>query len=401
MDSKNDLYNFLHCKVVSFTIIFIILISYCYIDFLSPFNKFINNFSFIIGAAYVFLYIISGKYTKYSKALFLFFFVLLLSTLLGKYTDLYEFFKIYLKVLGLSLYIEHGIIYYNKNTISVLYSVLWILVFINFLTICLYPNGMYRTDRYANNWFFMYDNTHIMWYFSAILVSYINNATNKNNKISTIILYVIITYCVFYCKSTNSMIAYIVFIFYYLLKKILNKLKHLNYNNYLKSYIVFNALFVFVRIQYAFSWFVVNVLGKKLTFTGRTIIWDKTINLIIQKPLLGYGYETPRVFVEKMNNIFYGHAHNTLLDICYKGGVVLLLVFLYILYVIGKNIKKCTDKKIADFISVVLLCCFMMMIFEAREEKIGLYIILTLSSCANIYNTLTSSNKKEGENSYE
>ena len=40
---------------------------------------------------------------------------------------------------------------------------------------------------------------------------------------------------------------------------------------------------------------------------------------------------------------------------------------------------------IANIVSIILLCLMVMMIFEARQDKIGLYIIFTLASCINCY----------------
>lgn len=396
MDLRNNLFQFLHNKIVSFVIIFITLISYCYIDFLSPFDTIFHGLSLALGILYMFLYVISGKYTKFSKALLLFYIIGLVSTLLGTYSNISSYFQVYTRLIGFSLYLEHGFIYYTKNTIKPLNTILWLFVFINFLTICLYPEGMYITERYSNNWFFMYDNTHIMWYFSAVLVSFINNKFIRKKQIKTSILYIIIVFCIIYCRSVNSMIAFGIFVLYLLFKKTISKIKWLNYSTYLKSFVTFNILFVFARIQYAFSWFIVDILGKKLTFTGRTIIWDKVIELIKDSPLLGYGYESTSIFISKMNNIYYTHAHNTLLDICYKGGILLMITFLYILFLIGKSIKECSNKALANFVSVILFCCMIMMIFEAREEKIGLYIIITIASCINCFTFKNSEQFIEG-----
>ena len=50
-----------------------------------------------------------------------------------------------------------------------------------------------------------------------------------------------------------------------------------------------------------------------------------------------------------------------------------------------KKLTKNKENEIVKIISYVLLCVFVMMNFEARQEKIGLYIILLFCYYSNIF----------------
>ena len=82
-------------------------------------------------------------------------------------------------------------------------------------------------------------------------------------------------------------------------------------------------------IAVGFSDLFINILGKDVTFTGRTIIWSDTINFIKNNYLFGFGLEPSYLRVIKMNDISALNSHNMILEIIYNGGFVLFLVFLY------------------------------------------------------------------------
>lgn len=82
------------------------------------------------------------------------------------------------------------------------------------------------------------------------------------------------------------------------------------------------------------EYIVVDKLGKDLTFTGRTYIWESVIGMIQQRPLLGYGYtafwqglEGPSVAVVSAVDWAVPHSHNGYLDLCLDLGIVGLTLF--------------------------------------------------------------------------
>ena len=79
---------------------------------------------------------------------------------------------------------------------------------------------------------------------------------------------------------------------------------------------------------------VFSVLGKDITFTGRTNIWMAVLDMIWQRPWLGYGFsgfwlgwEGPSASVCQMAGWPVPHAHNGLLDIWLTLGIWGLALF--------------------------------------------------------------------------
>ena len=378
--NKIFLMDFLYSRVVSFLVLFIICLSTFSLTPLPIFSEIINKITLVVCFGVFFIYLLNGKYSKFSILLMLFWVLLFLSSYLGEYSSIKLAFTSYYKFMAIVFYLDYGLNHYCEKVISSLYYVLYLLIVINFYTLIKYPNGWYSSSNYANNWFFDYDNLHIFMYFPAILIMYVRNyIKDKKISIGNATLMLMITYGVYYCFSANTVVAYTLFLVYLFFKKFFDSYEILNSKTYFIIYLVIFFAFVLFRVQDLFAWLIVGILGKSLTFTNRTIIWDKIISFIKTYPLLGYGREPTDIVTYKLGKSTYTHAHNTILDVTYKGGILSLVVFISLLNIVVKKLYEYKNYSITKLVSFILFCAFIMMNFEARQEKIGLYIILIVS----------------------
>lgn len=91
-----------------------------------------------------------------------------------------------------------------------------------------------------------------------------------------------------------------------------------------------NVLIVFFRVQESFEVFLRETLDRDANLTGRTDIWDVAIQTIYERPFFGHGQSANGgSFVELWDQVW--PAHNSFLQILHEGGIVLILIFLYIL----------------------------------------------------------------------
>jgi O-antigen ligase len=124
-----------------------------------------------------------------------------------------------------------------------------------------------------------------------------------------------------------------------LLAMIFFRIKHLGVRILLGMGMLFSLAYLFVAI---FN--LMNVATKlwgedAQSLNGRTGLWSYTIPLILQKPLLGYGYYSSR-FV--LINEFYwaGHSHNSFLEVALSTGLVgLALVAVFTIYFFYSLVK--------------------------------------------------------------
>lgn len=103
--------------------------------------------------------------------------------------------------------------------------------------------------------------------------------------------------------------------------------------------------------------FIVDVLKKDVTFTGRINIWSGVWEMVKQKPLLGHGMmDNPQMlFYDSEFNQNYVHAHNGFLQTWYEAGAVSLIAILGMFVFTGIKCRENHDKKIIGIFNLVLL----------------------------------------------
>ena len=252
---KDILFN----KITIFFVNFMVLLSYCYLDFNSTINSIINCTCIILFILFFILYIIRLKFSKFIIAFFIYCALLLMSSILGKDSNITSFFVSYYRIILLVIYTDWCIDVRGKEILLPMSISLFILTLINFMTIILYPNGLYISNPYTNNWFFRYDNTHIFMYLPAIYTTYLlYKCDEKKYKKLFYILISIVTFCVFYCFSATTVAAYFIFLMYLIFRKKINKIVLFNCKTYFFVY-----LFIFTKIwslrasqkyQFNFHW---------------------------------------------------------------------------------------------------------------------------------------------------
>ncbi|GAB4470253.1 MAG: polysaccharide biosynthesis protein HfsI [Elainellaceae cyanobacterium] len=139
---------------------------------------------------------------------------------------------------------------------------------------------------------------------------------------------------------------------------------------------------------------VVDVLGKDLTLTGRTDLWITVLEMIEQRPWLGYGYQAfwdgldgPSAVVWRAEAWQVPDAHNGFLDLLLQLGIVGMAVFLigYFANAIG-SIVRLRSLTGSEFIWPVPFLIFMILsnlpetsLMRANDIFWVLYVAIALS----------------------
>ena len=143
-------------------------------------------------------------------------------------------------------------------------------------------------------------------------------------------------------------------------------------------YILFQIFVVFTltdlsSIEYV-RYFVEDVLGKDLSFSGRADIWENASLMIFLSPYLGYGMidaDWLMLYVDSVS------PHNIVYSIILKGG--LLLLFIFVILIIT-SIKQAF--KYRTHISIMLVSVFfillIMSIMEVYRFILYVYVLLLI-----------------------
>lgn len=155
--------------------------------------------------------------------------------------------------------------------------------------------------------------------------------------------------------------------------------------------LIFIFLIIFNNLQNIITnpivrYIVEDQLGKDLTLTHRTVIWDQVIYKFFMKPIWGYGMQdTYNLFTIPVGNTFKTFsAHNQLLQSLYEGGILLFLAFTPLFMVVNKLIKSSLTKHYFNAIIIGLLVMYM----SEASGIIFLIIIMSLGYCIGTYHKI-------------
>lgn len=90
-------------------------------------------------------------------------------------------------------------------------------------------------------------------------------------------------------------------------------------------------------------WFIVDVLGKDITFTYRTDLWDAAMRLFTESPLTGYGFPSTEWYLSNLSSFAIG-PHNQILGLMLYGGLPGITIFVTLLLYACFQIQKIKDR---------------------------------------------------------
>lgn len=313
-------------------------------------------------------YLKRGKLSKFCAAVFLYFAVWFLSTLLNG-QNIIEYCK---EIIVMSFYIflfENAKWREETDTaVHITSLIIFLELTVNLVCIWIFPNGLWHTTSMygveTNYYFLGMDNQAT----PLIIIALFCVVYHYHNNMSRRYLYcyfVVVILNTVLMGSATCIAGFIVFVLFLLLSRVDSKI--FNMRTAVLFVIVIYILFVLLRAQKLFEFFIVNVLQRDIGFSARTGIWDGAMRLVSEKPILGYGCKT-------FATLFKGrHAHNMYLQIMLQSGIVGFVLFLNY---VRSVIKKCIHLEYATLCAATILaygiCCMM----EVYNQG---YLILLLS----------------------
>lgn len=121
-------------------------------------------------------------------------------------------------------------------------------------------------------------------------------------------------------------------------------------------------------------WFVEDVLGKDITFTLRTYMWDSASKVVAESPLYGYGLVTSDWYYSHMSSLAKG-PHNFIWAILIFGGVILLAIFTFICCMVFIRLPKTQDR----YILYIYATAAVLFLMKTMEFYPPLFIFCLLS----------------------
>lgn len=126
----------------------------------------------------------------------------------------------------------------------------------------------------------------------------------------------------------------------------------LNGLTFVACYVISCLLILALKVQELFASLII-ALGKTVTFTGRTCIWDTTLSLFDSSHLL-LGYGTSFQFNIVYNGETYPHPHNFALQVLLSGGIIGAVLYAILIGLAAYALFKNRSDNNAAYISAAV-----------------------------------------------
>lgn len=284
------------------------------------------------GYIFIITYIYRGPILQYSKKVFSVISVVLL----------YEVFLAYDK----AIFLKTQLLCFE------------IVIYINLITEVIYPSGLYKSGTELSsfvsekNWFIGFYNTHTQIFIPALMIAFLY-ADYTGRKLRTLLLYIAVWISALLVRSGGVLLSLLIMTIIYIFFK--NYTRIFNFYSYWLLQCVFFVFIICLKAQTLFYWLIEGILHKWSSLTDRMSLWDKTKEFIMEHPVFGHGYQIALFRQTEVGLQWGSHAHNMLLEILYKGGLVYLFLYIICIIICGQKINEYRETMPGKIISCSFL----------------------------------------------
>lgn len=311
----------------------------------------------------IYCFIIKKQFSNYNLLFLLFFFCGY--NLLSVFYDCLKFHDLinFALVIAVLLLIEFTS---NKNDFKPIHFSLGVYIWI--CTVCNIISIFMVNDE--NNQFLGFDND-ILMKILPLTIAYLSLSSLLYKRFLLInfvlLLLLLINFCLTWSATALVSYALLIVMLYVLPNRIFQYIK-------LKFIVVFPLvifiLLYYFQVQYYFSWFFVDFLGKDLLLNYRMYLWESSVDAISNKPLLGFGNIVDSIQYYNIVTKLLSRTivpHNMWLYITSTTGFVGLVFFIVFVY-----------KKLIVIFNLFYLPC-------AKVIISGIFVFCISASFASLY----------------
>ncbi len=294
--------------------------------------------------------------------------------------------------IGLAIFVYYKS---SKNLIAFLESGKFIFILyivLNLFTVFFFPNGIAEGRIGQVVWFLGNKNTILPYILltEAFIIAVSYEKFSKIKKTTYFELAIVALTAIFFDSSTAVLLMLVNIIGIlgaFLIKE--RNIKKLMNGKLLLVVLVVAFLFIIFMSQNSFiTEYIVEFLGKDITFNGRTAIWAEALAYIRSSPLFGAGASI--IFMQGLWESSMTHAHDLFLDIAAKYGLITLVIFVYCIVLVFKTgFYKTKERRLQMEVPPILLWTFMIYligcIVEVYRYQFTLFFCIFIYCLSQIY----------------
>lgn len=281
-----------------------------------------------------------------------------------------------IRSISIVLIIEGYIDDSKKELLNALMIIFEVLLYLDSVSIIV---NLINSDPKGYTFLGWYNNI-IVFTLPAICVAalYWMITKKKTRPIILCVVSVVITFLSSAATPKGSMIGFLGCLMVELLLLYKLKVKKLRLWPWVLAALLFNVFIVFFYregLVPVLDDFIINILHRSLTFSGRTYIWDDAIKTIMKSPIFGYGY----VPLSPLGIDMAPHPHNEILNTWMRFGIIGVIMYSVFSYIYMNKIERMkTDHFKALFIALVF-AIYLAFITDWISRSYLYYIIFFLA----------------------
>lgn len=312
------------------------------------------------------------KYRKFNIAFFIFIFISILSCIFSE-INVAKSMLFFLKLIVLLIFTEY--VHERKYTKVVLkqYGFLYLI----YVLIAIFVNFKYPNLFILNEKNYLIGNKFSVSYSAFMSIIFLNAVIEKSfykkNKLRFYYI-IIFIFFIYICYLVDCNTGILCFILYLLIN-------HLNINK-LKSgkkvilIAILSSMLLLVLGRYILNLsfvkhFIVDILNRDLTLSGRVQIYDNMFQMILKKIFLGYGYNNNYTILHSA--IGAPNTQNALVEWVFNSGLIGLFFLLLSIYIVFEYHKKNSNSPQSIYTNSLIVGIYVYLILGSIEITIGMY----------------------------
>ncbi len=268
-----------------------------------------------------------------------------------------------------------------------LYKYCFFLIILNFISILVFPQGLYADIRgiTETNYLLGNYNSFICKILPALGVGYHLLQTGFISKKNYGLLWLIVIATYLQVQSVTSILGISILGIFLLFFN--NKVALIIFNAifYSISTLYLSCFFIYSHTSVIFS-FITNIAGKSSTLSGRTVLWDKIVKLLSKSPIFGFGVHSNADLIEYFGLNYAGHAHNFPLQVLFQTGIIGGVLSLTLVILTINILLKTSFSPISRCYGCIYFSLFVMLSADFYGYAMIFQIILLINFiCQDIY----------------
>lgn len=255
-----------------------------------------------------------------------------------------------------------------RNGLKCLYWYFSIATLVNTVMVFLVPNGMYLdADGIRACWLLADDNTAYAWYIMASTIALLYcYYIAKQMTVVSIMVWANAFVFVFNRQIATGMACQLVWavLFFGFHLRWFRKLLKARFTLY---FVLGSFFLVVINRKFIFSG-IVDALGKEVTLTGRTLVWDKVLEVIAKRPLLGGGvYSSTQFYYLTGYNVL--GPHNYILMLLLWGGAIATVLFILAYFFAYRTNIDWKNTRYVQCLTIGLFICSLRFLTETGNVQ--------------------------------